>query len=62
VKIAVKFRRTTSTPVGSLFGVNGEDRSFDNLTIDIDGLEGRKISRSYHVEDWAGTLKQFSGR
>lgn len=54
--------RATGTPVGPLFGVDGEGRSFDILTIDIHEIVGGKIARSYHVEDWAGALQQLSGR
>ena len=54
--------RATGTPVGPLFGVNGQGRSFDIMTIDIHELEDGKIVRSYHVEDWAGALQQLSGR
>lgn len=54
--------RATGTPVGPLFGVDGEGRSFDIMTIDIHELEDGKIARSYHVEDWSGALQQLSGR
>lgn len=54
--------RATGTPVGPFFGVDGEGRSFDVMTIDIHELEDGKILRSYHVEDWAGALQQLSGR
>ncbi len=53
--------RATGTPAGPLFGVDGEGRSFDIMTIDIHTIENGKIIRSYHVEDWAGALKQLSG-
>ncbi|KPA20727.1 SnoaL-like polyketide cyclase [Shimia sp. SK013] len=54
--------RATGTPVGPLFGVDGQGRSFDILTIDIHELDDGKIIRSYHVEDWAGALQQLAGR
>lgn len=54
--------RATGTPVGPMFGVDGEGRSFEIMTIDIHELEDGKIARSYHVEDWAGALGQLSGR
>jgi predicted ester cyclase len=54
--------RATGTPTGPLFGVDGEGRSFDILTIDIHELEDGVIVRSYHVEDWAGALQQLSGQ
>lgn len=54
--------RVTGTPVAPFFGVDGEGRSFDIMTIDIHELVGGKIVRSSHVEDWAGALQQLSGR
>lgn len=53
--------RATGTPVGPLFGVDGEGRGFEILTIDIHELENGVITRTYHVEDWAGALQQLSG-
>ena len=54
--------RATGTPVAPFFGVDGEGRSFDIMTIDVHELEDGKIVRSYHVEDWAGALQQLAGR
>ncbi|MGP6085474.1 ester cyclase [Antarctobacter jejuensis] len=54
--------RATGTPVASFFGVDGQGRSFDIMTIDIHQLEDGKIARSWHVEDWAGALQQLSGK
>ena len=54
--------RATGTPVAPLFGVDGQGRSFDILTIDIHHLENGKIATTYHIEDWAGALQQLSGR
>ena len=54
--------RATGTPVGPLFGVDGNGKSFDILTIDIHTVEGGKIVRSYHVEDWAGALRQLNAK
>ena len=53
--------RATGTPVAPFLGVEGEGRSFDILAIDIHELEGGKIARTYHVEDWATALQQLSG-
>ncbi len=52
--------RARGTPVGPLFGVDGKGKGFDILTIDIHTVENGKIVRSYHVEDWAGALRQLS--
>ncbi|NND40842.1 MAG: SnoaL-like domain-containing protein [Silicimonas sp.] len=54
--------RATGTPVAPFFGVDGEGRSFDILTIDIHEIEDGVIVRSYHVEDWASALRQLSGQ
>lgn len=54
--------RATGTPVAPFFGVDGQGRSFDILTIDIHEFEGGKIVRTYHVEDWATALQQLSGK
>ena len=53
--------RATGTPAGPLFGVDGQGRSFDIMAIDIHTLDNGKITRTYHVEDWAGALRQLSG-
>ena len=60
-KVVVR-SRASGTPNGPLFGVDGEGRSFNILTIDIHVVENGKIVKSYHVEDWAGALQQLSGR
>lgn len=60
-KVVVR-SRATGTPKGPLFGVDGQGRSFDILTIDIHTVEDGKIMQSYHVEDWAGALQQLSGK
>ncbi|MEM6588195.1 MAG: ester cyclase [Pseudomonadota bacterium] len=54
--------RATGTPVAPFFGVDGEGRSFDILTIDIHELEDGKIARTYHVEDWATALQQLASQ
>lgn len=54
--------RATGTPVAPFFGVDGEGRSFDIMTIDIHELEDGVIARTYHVEDWASALQQLSGQ
>jgi predicted ester cyclase len=54
--------RASGTPVGPLFGVDGEGRGFDILTIDIHELEDGKVVRTFHVEDWTGALQQLAGQ
>ena len=54
--------RATGTPVAPFFGVDGQGRSFDILTIDIHHIENGVIAKTCHVEDWAGALQQLSGK
>ncbi|MEM7522381.1 MAG: ester cyclase [Pseudomonadota bacterium] len=54
--------RATGTPQGPLFGVDGEGRSFDIMSVDIHTVKDGKIIDTHHVEDWAGALRQLSGR
>lgn len=54
--------RATGTPVAPFFGVDGQGRSFDIMTIDIHELEDGVIVRTFHVEDWAGALQQLAGK
>jgi predicted ester cyclase len=60
-KVVVR-SRATGTPNGPLFGVDGNGKSFDILTIDIHTVENGKIVSSYHVEDWSGALQQLKGK
>ncbi|WGW04306.1 ester cyclase [Tropicibacter oceani] len=54
--------RASGTPVAPFFGVDGQGRGFDIMTIDIHQLKDGKIVKSWHVEDWAGALQQLSGK
>lgn len=54
--------RATGTPVAPFFGVDGQGRGFDIMTIDIHELDNGVIVRTWHVEDWAGALQQLSGK
>ncbi len=54
--------RATGTPAGPMFGVDGKGKSFDIMSIDIHTIEGGKIVRTYHVEDWAGALRQLKAK
>jgi len=54
--------RATGTPVGPLFGVDGKGKSFDIMSIDIHTIEDGKIIRSYHIEDWAGAMRQLGAK
>ena len=54
--------RATGTPQGPMFGVDGQGRGFDIMSVDIHSIENGKIVETHHVEDWAGALRQLSGQ
>ena len=37
-------------------------RSFRLMSIDVHTLEGSKMVRSYHIEDWLGAVRQLSAK
>lgn len=51
--------RASGTPVGELFGVPPSGKRFEIMSIDIHTLEGGRIVRTHHVEDWAGAIRQL---
>jgi predicted ester cyclase len=50
----------TGTPAGEFMGAPHSGKSFRLMSIDVHTLEGGKIVRSYHVEDWIGAVRQLS--
>jgi hypothetical protein len=32
------------------------------MSIDVNTLEGGKMVRSYHIEDWSGAVRQLSAK
>src|SRR5215470_6944810 len=52
----------TGTPAGEFLGVPHGGKSFKLMSIDVHTIEGGKIVRSYHVEDWMGATRQLSGK
>jgi predicted ester cyclase len=50
----------TGTPSGELMGNATNGKSFKLMSIDMHTLEGDKIARTYHVEDWQGAFRQMS--
>lgn len=52
--------RVTGTPAAPLFGVDGKGKSFEIMSIDIHEMKAGKMARVYHIEDWAGALRQLS--
>jgi predicted ester cyclase len=50
----------TGTPSGELMGNPTNGKSFKLMSIDVHTIEGGKIARTYHVEDWQGAFRQLS--
>jgi predicted ester cyclase len=50
----------TGTPAGEFMGVPYTGKSFKLMSIDVHTLEGDKIIRTYHIEDWLGAVRQLS--
>ena len=61
-KVFVVRSRATGTPNGPLFGVPASGKTFDVMTIDMHTVENGLIVRSFHVEDWAGAIRQLSAK
>jgi len=51
--------RATGTPVKPFLGVEPAGKSFEIMSIDIHTVKAGKIAVSYHVEDWAGAIRQL---
>ena len=52
----------TGTPASEFMGVPHSSKSFKLMSIDVHTIEGGKIVRSYHVEDWLGAVRQLSAK
>jgi predicted ester cyclase len=52
----------TGTPAGEFMGAPHSGKSFKLMSIDVHTLEGGKMVRSYHVEDWLGAVRQISAK
>jgi predicted ester cyclase len=52
--------RASGTPVGTFFGVEPRGKKFEIMSIDIHTVANGLITRTYHVEDWAGALRQLT--
>jgi len=52
----------TGTPVKPFFGVPPSGKSFKIMTIDIHTVENGRITRSYHVEEWAKAIHQLKAK
>ena len=52
----------SGTPAAPLFGVAPSGRGFRIMTIDIHTVQDGKLIAAYHVEDWAGAIRQISAK
>jgi predicted ester cyclase len=52
----------TGTPAGEFMGAPHSGKSFRLMSIDVHTLEGGKMVRSYHIEDWIGAVRQLSAK
>ena len=50
----------TGTPAGEFMGAPYTGKSFKLMSIDVHTLEGGKMVRTYHIEDWLGAVRQLS--
>jgi len=52
----------SGTPVREFFGLAPTGKSFRVMSIDVHTLRDSRMQRSYHVEDWAGALRQLAAK
>jgi predicted ester cyclase len=52
----------TGTPAGEFMGAPHSGKSFRLMSIDVHTLEGGKMVRSFHVEDWIGAVRQLTAK
>ena len=52
----------TGTPAGEFMGEPYTGKSFKLMSIDVHTLEGGKMVRTYHIEDWLGAVRQLSAK
>ena len=50
----------TGTPAGEFMGVPYTGKSFKLMSIDVHTVEGGKMVRTYHIEDWMGAVRQLT--
>jgi predicted ester cyclase len=52
----------TGTPSGPFMGVQPTGKKFSIMAIDIHTVSEGKIDITFHVEDWAGAVRQLSAK
>ena len=50
----------TGTPAGELMGTPTNGKPFKLMSLDLHTIDGGKIARTYHVEDWQSAFRQVS--
>jgi predicted ester cyclase len=50
----------TGTPKTPFFGVAPNGKSFRVMSIDVHTIANDKMVRSFHIEDWAGAVRQLT--
>lgn len=50
----------TGSPSGEFFGTPHTGKSFKIMSIDVHTIEGGKMVRSYHIENWIGAVRQLT--
>jgi hypothetical protein len=50
----------SGTPAGDFMGAPHSGKSFKVMSIDVHKMEGDKMARSYHIEDWIGAVRQLT--
>ena len=50
----------SGTPKANFLGVNPTGKAFNVMSIDVHTIENDKMVRSYHLEDWAGAVRQLT--
>jgi predicted ester cyclase len=50
----------TGTPAGEFMGAPRSGKSFKVMSIDVHTIDGGKMVRSYHIEDWIGAVRQLT--
>ena len=52
----------TGTPAAEFMGAPYSGKSFKLMSIDVHTLDGGKLVRSYHIEDWIGAVRQLTAK
>jgi predicted ester cyclase len=52
----------SGTPAGDFMGVRHGGKSFKLMSIDVHTIADGKLTRSYHLEDWMGAVRQLSAQ